>query len=664
MDRCLKSLKINAQMKAFLLLSFSIFCLFCFCQAQLCNGSSGDPFINETFGTTHTPLSTSKTTLNYVGGCPFDTGSYTIQNLIFGCGEDPGAKSWHLLAGDHTGGENGQYMLVNASWALGTSHAPAIIYKETATNLCSNTKYQFSAWLANVMSNLACGGKPLLPNIIFTVSSPSGATLATANTGELPVLDGKVFQQYGLSFTTPANVDAVVLTLSIDPQRGCGNAFAVDDITFSMCGPSVTATIDGKTDPANVCADYTDPFILNGTFAPGFNDPVVQWQNSLDSGKSWIDMPGVTRLSYKIPRRAIGTILYRMAVAERPNINSLHCRIVSNPIYTEVHPVPEHHAPQSVIGCLSKDLHLPETDPSALNVEWTGPNSYSSTDPKSIVSDIKYTDTGIYKLKQSFYFGCTSIDTFNLNVFPSTTISTQNLYSICEGNSVNLSASGTGTFKWSPATWLSDDGISNPVASPHDSIVYKVMVTNTFGCKDSAEVTMNVFRNPVAYAGPNKTIVIGDTVLLEGSVKGTAIISLWSPATFINDSKAITPKVFPPENTKYTLTATSTVGCGSSTSTALVEVYKDIYIPTAFTPNGDGINDRLRIFAADGYKLDKFLIYNRLGQLVFKANNTSDGWDGNVNNQQQSADTYVYYLEIENTRQKKIVKKGTITLIR
>lgn len=651
-------------MKVLLFLFLQIFCISCSIKAQLCSGSSGDPIINVTFGTHGGPISTKATTFSYLGGCPYDTGSYTIQSLIFGCGENPGAKSWHMLVGDHTGGENGQYMLVNASWALGVSHSLGIIHLDTATGLCGNTTYQYSAWLANVMRDFACSNNPVLPDITFTVSTLSGVILATNNSGELPINDVRVWEKYGLSFTTPPDINAVVLTLSINPQRGCGNAFVVDDITFSMCGPQVTATIDGKTDPTNVCADYTNPFILNGAYSAGFSDPVVQWQSSLDSGKTWTDIRGITSLTYTIPRRSIGAVVYRMAVAERQNINSLHCRVVSNPIYTEVHPLPEHHAPQDVIGCISKDLHLPVTDPSALNIEWTGPNNYFSTDPKSIVPNIKYADTGIYRLKQIFYFGCTSIDTFNLKVFPSTTISTQTLYSICEGNKINLSASGTGIFKWTPSTGLSNDAISNPVATPHDSTLYKVVVTNSFGCKDSADVKINVFRNPIASAGPDKTIVIGDTVLLNGLIKGTSVITSWNPALFIDNAQSATPRVFPPENTQYKLTAASTVGCGISTSTVLVKVYNDIYIPSAFTPNGDGINDRFKIFAADGYRLNKFIIYNRWGQTVFKAKTTSDGWDGNLNDQQQSTGAYIYYIEIETTQSKKIVKKGTIMLVR
>lgn len=650
----------KVQLFLYLLIPFVPFSL----NAQLCTGNAGDPVVNVTFDNYRAPLPKSATTFSYVASCPFDTNSYTIQNLIFGCGEDKNARSWHLLAGDHTGDMNGQYMLVNASWALGVSHPPAVVHIDTANSLCGDTRYQYSAWIANVMSKLACGGNPVLPNLTLTVSTLSGVTLATTNTGPLPVLDSRIWKEYGLSFITPANVNSVVLALTIEAERGCGNAFVVDDITFKMCGPVATATIDGKTEPAKVCADYTDPFVLNGNYAAGLKDPVVQWQNSIDSGKTWKDMPGITSTTYQIPHRSIGNIVYRMAVAERKNINSLHCRIVSNSIYTEVHPLPPHQTLQSVVGCLSKDLVLPPSDPSALSIQWVGPNGYNSTAPKAILSDIKYADTGLYVLKQAFYFGCTSTDTISLKVFPSTTISTQLSYSMCEGSSIQLAATGSGIFKWSPATFLSNDTIFNPFASPRDSTSYKVTVTNNYGCRDSADVKINVFRNPVVNAGPDRTIVVGDTIVLNGAVKGTSIRYAWSPATFLDNPLAITPKVFPPINTRYTLSATSEVGCGTAISDALVTVYKDIYVPTAFTPNADGKNDRFKVFAADGYKLIRFTVYNRWGQIVFSAKDSSEGWDGNLDNKPQSADTYVYYLEIETNKQKKIIKKGTITLIR
>lgn len=643
-------------MKILKFISFLI-CIPCLTDAQLCNGNLGDPIVNVTFGMSHSVLPTTVTSFEFSGGCP-PKGKYSIVNLIFGCGETPDAHSWYLLPGDHTRDLNGQFMLVNAE------STPGIIHLDTAIGLCGNTTYQYSAWLANVMQNFACGGHPILPNITFTISSMAGVELATATTGDMPIEDSRVWKQYGFTFTTPADIDAVILTLSTEPKFGCGSAFIVDDITFRVCGPAVVATIDGKTEPANVCADYTDPFILNANYSPGFNDPVVQWQNSLDTGKTWNDMPGETSLTYAIPRRKIGTVLYRMAVAERLNINSLHCRVLSNPIYTEVHPLPDHHAPQNILGCSNKNLLLPLANPSALKIEWRGPNGYFSTDPKPIISNITYADTGIYRLKQEFYYGCTSVDTFNLKVFPSTTLTTQTVYSLCEGNSVNLSASGDGTFKWTPSTGLSNDAIPNPVASPHDSTVYKLMVTNSFGCKDSADVTVNVYRNPTVDAGPGRTIVLGDTVLLKATLSGTSINYSWNPTSFMDNPGLVAPRVFPQESTEYTLTVNSTVGCGTVTSKVLIKVYNDIYIPNSFTPNGDGINDEFKIFAADGYTFQKFLIYNRWGKMVFSAKNANDSWNGIWNNEPQPAGSYVYYLEIKKSNGKKIIKKGTIILLR
>jgi gliding motility-associated-like protein len=652
-------------MKTFVLLIFFLFSASHICSAQLCTGNLGDPIVNVTFGTTGKPIPKSRTTFAYLGGCPYDTGSYTIQNLIFGCGEDRNARSWHQLAGDHTGDRNGQYMLANASWALGVTLGPRIIHLDTATALCGNTTYQYAAWLANVMRNTACGGNPILPDITFTVSTLSGVILATANSGDLPIeFIGRVWRQYGLSFTTPPNVNAVVLTLSIDPKRGCGNAFVVDDITFNMCGPPVTATIDGKPGPAEVCADYKNPFILNAAYGPGFTNPAVQWQSSLDSGKTWKDIPAATSPTYSIPRRGLGVVLYRMAIAEGTNINSLNCRVLSNVIYTSVNPLPAHHTPENIRGCLGKDLVLPAIDPTARNIVWKGPNGYSSTLARSIVTNVSNADTGLYTLEQRFAYGCISLDSFYLKVYPSTTISTQTMYSICEGNTINLSASGDGTFDWQPATGLSNNNIANPVASPKDSIQYKVILTNSFGCKDSALVDINVFRNPAVTAGPDKTIIKGDTVMLNGTVKGTAINYSWSPNTFINNNKILTPKVFPQQNTQYTLTAVSTVGCGVASAGTMIKVYTDIYIPNAFTPNGDGKNDYFKIIAADGYRFIKFQVYNRWGEIVFDAKDVGNGWDGTFKKLSQPAGPYVYVLELQTTTGKKIIKTGTVILIR
>ena len=591
---------------------------------QTCNGSLGDPVVNQTFGTKGYRLPAGYTTYQFVGGCPNSMGTYTIKDFLFGCGP----QTWVQMIGDHTPNDlNGNYMLVNAS------NTPGNVYIDTAENLCSNTVYQFGMWATPVMTSFACGGNPVLPNIKYTLKTLSGTILAQDSTGNLPVVQEREWKFYGLSITTPVNITDVVIVISINPPPGCGAAFAIDDVTLSPCSPStISATINGTPGPEDVCSDYTDTWILNATYTPGFNNPQYQWQSSTDSGATWVDITGETTLSYTVPHRTSGTVLYRVCIAEGGNINSISCRISSNTIHTGVHPIPTAVPPLNVRGCIGKDFYFPPGDPSALQFLWTGPNGYSSTFANAVIPNVQYTDTGMYQLKLTFYYSCILYDTFYLKVFPGTTVTVQPSYPICEGQTETLIASATDSvgFLWTPSTGLSSNTIPNPVASPQDSIQYKVVTTNRYGCKDSAYIQVDVYRNPYANAGPDKSIIAGDTATLNGSVKGTWVNFYWTPSTFVNNTGVLNPNVYPVQTAYYTLHTVSNVGCGTATDDVQVKVYKDLYIPNAFTPNNDNKNDKFQVIALDNYKLKRLQIFNRWGQVVYNASGTFKGWDGKL----------------------------------
>ena len=623
--------------------------------AQLCTGSLGDPVINETFGAGFNKLPVYKTSFDNVNGCP-PKGAYTLSNFLFGCGN----RTWGQMVGDHTGDYNGNYMLVNAESTPGT------VYRDTAKGLCSNTFYQFGVYITTVMTKLACSGNPVLPNIKYMISTLQGTVLALDSTGFLAVADEKSWKLYGLSFVAPAGVSDVVISITVTPAYGCGSAFALDDITLRACGPSLSASIDGSPGPAEVCANYKDPFIITAAYSAGFADPVLQWQRSTDSGKTWVDIAGETGASYAVTRRSSGSLSFRVAIAERNNIASLKCRINSNRIFTSIHPVKPAAAPQQIFGCLGKNFFLPAPDAFAEKVLWTGPNGFSSTQTNASIPNISYADTGLYQFNQVYAYGCTTLDTFYLKVYPGTSISVQPVTPVCEGQQEQLFVSATDSvaYQWTPAAGLSDPGIANPVATPREPVVYKVLATNRYGCKDSAFIKIDVYLNPAADAGPDKTILAGDTAVLNGSVKGSAVSYYWQPAAGISNTQVATPAVYPSANTNYTLTVQSAVGCGTATDNVLVKVYSSFLVPNAFTPNGDGKNDVFEILALDNYTVGKLLVYNRYGQLIFSSKGTYKSWDGRYRGTPQPQGMYVYYIEMKSPGRPAIIKKGSLLLIR
>lgn len=623
-----------------------------FSNGQLCVGSLGDPLFNETFGSSNGSFSSISTSYQRSGGCPVK-GNYSIANLLFNCA----GNTWFLLAGDHTGDPNGNYMVINAEGTPGT------VLTDTVTGLCANTTYQFGAWVMNVMQKTACGGNAVLPTLTFTVETLSGTVLSSYTSGAIRITDNKEWVPYGVFFKTTASITTVVFRIKSNAEGGCGNAFAIDDVTVKACGPSVAATLDGNNIPSiDLCADYSNPLLLEAALSGGLSEPLMQWQSSTDTGKTWKDIPGATTTAYSIPRRTTGIILYRMTVAERLNFNSPMCRIHSNSIWTNVHPVPLKQPKKEIVGCLDKDLQLSPTN--GYTFYWTGPNGFQSTLPSPIIPKVQYKDTGIYRVLKKIDYGCSAEDTFHVQVYPSATVTVQPVSPVCEGTPVALLATGGGKYRWSPSAGLSNDSVPNPVARLVDSTNYKVTITNNYGCKDSAEVMVAIYKKPFAYAGADKKIVRGDTVTLDGVAKGSAVSISWAPPQYMDNSQSLHPKVYPPQEMVYTLSVKSAVGCGTAISAVRVTAYKNIFIPSAFTPNNDGRNDRFNIPGIDHYKLVKLLIYNRWGGVVYKETNTSKGWDGLHNKIPAPAGTYVYFLELLSPANKRITKQGTVTLIR
>ncbi len=195
-------------------------------KAQPVNCTFKQPVITIHFGTGN--IRDLNTTDNYVrvtSSCPTD-GHYTYTSYTSNCFRG----DWLTLPEDHTPGDvAGNMMLVNASPASGT------FLTTTIKGLKSGTTYEFGAWLMNVCKPSDKCPFPLLPNITIQLQTPAGKTVAQFSTGELVRREAPYWTQYRAIFSTPPSETALTLTMIDNAPGGCGNDFAVDDITFREC---------------------------------------------------------------------------------------------------------------------------------------------------------------------------------------------------------------------------------------------------------------------------------------------------------------------------------------------------------------------------------------------------------------------------------------------
>ena len=237
---------------------------------------------------------------------------------------------------------------------------------------------------------------------------------------------------------------------------------------------------------------------------------------------------------------------------------------------------------------------------------------------------------------------------------------------ICLNDSVEIGAGLIeGEFyKWTPATGLSSTNIPNPVASPAQTTTYTLVVTDTSGCAPvSDNVTVTVNPLPNANAGPDDTIQTGGTVQLTGT---GGVQYVWSPAAGLSNANLFNPVASPDSSTIYVLTVTNVFGC-QSTDTMEVYVFgyeTPYWIPSAFTPNGDGHNDVLYV-RGGGFLTFEFQVFNRYGEEMFDSKDINEGWDGKApGGQPAPLDAYVYKINGVLNSGKTVDVKGIVNLVR
>lgn len=306
------------------------------CQAQVCNGSLGDPVVDITFGAGSpligTALDAGTTNYPFVYTSFPQDGFYTIENTTAGVGKDEEGRDIWWPVTDHTGNAGGYMMVVNANLS-----PTEYFYKHTVSGLCQGTTYEFAAWIVNLLPYLDISP----PDIVFTISSTDGTVLGVDSTGQIPINTSRPeWIQYKLIFTTPPGVSSVVLKIrDISSGGGPANDLALDDITFRACGPLITTGFTGESAGASIssCVGNNEVYnLISEVGASIYTDPIYQWQMKADSG--WQNLAGDTSLANIQVQEplTVGQYAYRLVSSERGNASSPFCKVASKPVLLNI----------------------------------------------------------------------------------------------------------------------------------------------------------------------------------------------------------------------------------------------------------------------------------------------------------------------------------------
>jgi gliding motility-associated-like protein len=336
----------------------------------------------------------------------------------------------------------------------------------------------------------------------------------------------------------------------------------------------------------------------------------------------------------------------------------------------------------SITNVVLKNQRCFDTNEGAISVTVTGgvpTYKYYWSPLKPNASALSNLADGQYQLTVSDKNGCglTASYTLTRPEKLQTTVSNTNLNCHGEDNasiSVDKTMGGTSPYRYSldNLTWQQTNIFPNLSAGR-----YAVWVKDNNNCTVSSR-SISVNEPPltqIALSAKPQVIEVGDTTVINAEIQSLpagAVVS-WTNAESLSCNNCWKNVMAKPEKTTlYTLQMVDAKGCKSSdTITIQVTKNKYVYIPTAFTPNGDGINDVFRPYSVRGIKsIRSFKVFDRWGELLYDngaigaADLETAGWNGYFKGELMRPNSYIYILEIEFVDDHIQLFKGDFNLMR
>ncbi|RYE15770.1 MAG: PKD domain-containing protein, partial [Sphingobacteriales bacterium] len=283
------------------------------------------------------------------------------------------------------------------------------------------------------------------------------------------------------------------------------------------------------------------------------------------------------------------------------------------------------------------------------------------------------TVTTPYVVEGKNSFGCADYDTVVITAIQPLRMVVSPNDSICIGQSANLLASGASLYNWSPAIGLNSTTISNPTATPSVTTTYRVVGYDGYNCfTDTAFVTVAIGQYPTVNLGPDLTLATGTLQPLASNVTNGPIRNwVWSPTTNLSCATCPQPVAEIKKDITYTVKVTTPYDCAATDTISIKVFCKDgqVFIPNAFTPDGDGVNDLLMVRGSGIVSVKYFRIFNRWGDLIFersnfRPNDPASGWDGKVRGAVGGPDVFVYTCEVLCENGSSFSYRGNVSIIK
>lgn len=612
-------------------LLFLLFPLSAFAQ-QICEGNLGENiFTFGDFGSGEANIIPFDPDIApgyiYTSATPPENGHYTITNNSGNWNNN--FPTW-LEIPDNSADPNGYFMVVNASFE------PGIFYTQTIFGLCENTLYEFSADVINMVKSWV--QDHAFPNISFLLDGEEFYL-----TGAIP--QNETWLTFGFTFETGPNVTSLELSLRNNAPGGFGNDLAIDNISFRACGPSALILPEKVT---NICEDGQPIDLLATIVGEQYDNPSIQWQQSFNEGQTWQNIQGENDFTFTHTDLASGFYYYRYLLANAPgNLSNSKCRVISN--VKIIHVVPKFYMINDTI-CEG--------------------NIYSS-------GNSTYSVAGTYIDSLTSTIGCDSIVTLNLGIVPDPGIMAETVVTDpqCEGDAtgsifINAIANGTPPLEVTMGE-LMDNGVglySNLLPG-----TYPLVIRDRFGCSLEQDIVIAAPAPFTVELGPDLSIDLGEQIDISPIVTLPIASFSWTPESgIICEADCFGLQGFPIESNNYILTAFSEDGCQAVDSVYIeVKVSRKVYVPNAFSPNNDGINDYFTVYGENPLvqEVRNLSIFNRWGGIVFEVesmpiNQPELGWDGTFNGKLLGPDVFVWVADVLFLDQSERQFSGDVLLLR